>query len=260
MLLTFIIPVRHQDNAKDWPLLVSNLKQTVASITNQTNEDYSIIIVANHGAELPEFHEKVSIIRVDFSPNLVHDKGSASEAEFLDAFRLDKGRRVLEAMKSSKESSYFMIVDDDDLVSKNIVNFVSTNKGRSGWVIDKGYLWNSGVNFLLKHNELNNVCGTTLIIKSELYRIDENFDEYSEVTIKDMLGSHKRIVDILKSKGHTLEKLPFRGAIYRVAHSGSHSQNGGILDYINPRNPKLFLKNISKLRFKTDSVSRDFFG
>lgn len=260
MLLTFIIPVRHQDNAKDWPLLVSNLKQTVASLVNQTNQDFSIIIVANHGAVFPDFNEKVAIVRVDFSPNLVHDKGNATQDEFLDAFRLDKGRRVLEAMKVSSESSYFMIVDDDDLVSRNIVDYVSENKGNDGWVINKGYLWNSGGNILLKHNALNNVCGTTLIIRSELYRLDEDFHEYSIETIKDMLGSHKRIIDILKLKGHILKALPFSGAIYRVAHSGSHSQNGGILDYIHPRNPKLLLKNIFKLRLKTVSINKEFFG
>ena len=31
-LVTFIIPVRHQDNARDWGLLKANLTQTVASI------------------------------------------------------------------------------------------------------------------------------------------------------------------------------------------------------------------------------------
>ena len=44
--------------------------------------------------------------------------------------------------------------------------------------------------------------------------------------VKDMLGSHRRIRDILKSKGVPLQPLPFRGAVYRVGNAGSHSGTG----------------------------------
>ena len=261
MLLTFIIPVRHQDNARDWSLLVRNLKQTIASLDNQTNRNFSVLVVANHGAELPEFPDKVDVVWVDFSPNLIHDKGTATQDDFLDAFRLDKGRRVLEGMKFARDSQYFMIVDDDDFVNRNVVEYVSKNTGEAGWVIEKGYIWDSGGRFLLQHNNLNGVCGTTLIIKTELYQLEENFDNYSTETIKDILGSHRRIKDILKSKGHFLRPLPFRGAIYRVANSVSHSQSEGIFNrYLNPCAPRTFLRSIPKLRLLTNAVSQTFFG
>ena len=35
--ITFIIPVRHQANAKDWTRLKGNLQQTAISIAAQTN-------------------------------------------------------------------------------------------------------------------------------------------------------------------------------------------------------------------------------
>ena len=41
-LVTFIIPVRHQDNARDWSLLKANLDQTIASVSNQTNDDWRV--------------------------------------------------------------------------------------------------------------------------------------------------------------------------------------------------------------------------
>ncbi|MGO7360364.1 galactosyl transferase, partial [Rhizobium ruizarguesonis] len=44
-LVTFIIPVRHQENARDWSRLKANLTQTVASISKQTNGDWRGIIV-----------------------------------------------------------------------------------------------------------------------------------------------------------------------------------------------------------------------
>ena len=50
-LVTFIIPVRHQENARDWTLLKANLAQTVASISNQTSKAWRGIIVATEGAD-----------------------------------------------------------------------------------------------------------------------------------------------------------------------------------------------------------------
>src|SRR5690606_35331807 len=49
-LVTFVIPVRHPDNARDWALLRSSLSQTIASISNQTHDDWRAVIVANTGA------------------------------------------------------------------------------------------------------------------------------------------------------------------------------------------------------------------
>ncbi len=49
-LLTFVIPVRHQDNAPDWARLSANLAQTLASIAAQSHSDWQGVVVANEGA------------------------------------------------------------------------------------------------------------------------------------------------------------------------------------------------------------------
>ena len=94
-LVTFVIPVRHQDNASDWSLLKANLVQTIASISNQTNDDWRGVIVANEGADLPDLPERFVVERVAFPPNDMHELGKASREDFYDTFRADKGRRVL---------------------------------------------------------------------------------------------------------------------------------------------------------------------
>ncbi len=127
-LVTFIIPVRHQDNARDWSLLKANLMQTIASISNQTNDDWRGIIVANEGADLPDLPERFGVERVTFPPNDMHELGKAGNMEdFYDAFRADKGRRVLMGMLRARDSRFFMIVDDDDFVSARIVQHASEN-------------------------------------------------------------------------------------------------------------------------------------
>ena len=152
-LVTFIIPVRHQDNARDWSLLKANLVQTIASISNQTNDDWQGIIVANEGADLPDLPERFGVVRVAFPPNDLHEIDKANIEDVYDAFRADKGRRVLMGMLAARNSRFFMIVDDDDLVSARIVQYVAENPDANGWTIDRGYIWDDGGKLLFEYDE-----------------------------------------------------------------------------------------------------------
>jgi hypothetical protein len=264
-LSTFISPVRQQDNARDWGLLKANLVQTVASISNQTNHDWRGIIVANEGADLPDLPERFSVERVTFPPNDMHERGNLSLEDFYDAFRLDKGRRVLRGMLRARDSRFFMIVDDDDLISARLVQYVSENAGANGWLIDKGYVWDDGGKLLFGHDKFNHLCGTSLIVRSDLYGVPEQFESASPDWIKSMLGSHIRIAGILAERGTPLEPLPFRGAVYRVAHRGSHSGEPSLLvtyflNWTALKRPRRILRNVRRLRLLDQAAKREFFG
>ena len=264
-LLTFIIPVRHQDNARDWSLLKANLVQTIASISNQTNDDWRGIIVANEGADLPDLPERFSVERVTFPPNNLHEIDKADLEAVYDAFRADKGRRVLKGMLAARDSRFFMIVDDDDFVSARIVQHVSENPDANGWTIDRGYIWDDGGKLLLGHNEFNHICGTSLIVRADNYGLPERFEDASLDWIKSMLGSHVRIADILAGRGTPLVQLPFHGAVYRVAHGGSHSKAPSLLvkyflSWEAFKRPRRLLRNLCKLRLVGDAAKREFFG
>ncbi|ACI56236.1 galactosyltransferase protein [Rhizobium leguminosarum bv. trifolii WSM2304] len=264
-LVTFIIPVRHQDNARDWNKLKANLSQTMTSISNQTNEDWRGIIVANEGADLPDLPEKFSAVRVTFPPNDMHELGKGGKEAYLDAFRADKGRRVLSGMLHSTDSRFFMIVDDDDFVSSRIVQHVAENREANGWTIDHGYIWDNGGNFLFEHDDFSRLCGTSLIIRADLYGLPQRFDDASLDWIKSMLGSHVRIANILSQRGTPLGALPFRGAVYRVAHGGSHSRAPSLIrQYFLNRGvllkPRRLLRNFRKLKMVGGGYKREFFG
>jgi len=264
-VVTFIIPVRHQKNARDWGLLKRNLTQTVASIANQSNQDWRGIIVANEGADLPALPDKFSVKWVTFPPNDIHDRGNATQEDFLDSFRADKGRRVLAGMLAAGESRFFMIVDDDDFVSSRIVEYASRNPQENGWMIDDGYIWDDGGSLLLRRDQFSHYCGTSLIIRSDLYGLPANAEEASLEWIKNMLGSHVRIAPTLAERGTPLNSLPFPGAVYRVAHKGSHSKAPSLIEmYFLNRNalkrPFNTVRNIAKLRLLSNDHKREFFG
>jgi hypothetical protein len=263
--LTFIVPVRHQDNAKDWSRLKANLTQTLASISNQTADCWKAIVVANEGADLPALPDKVEAVRVNFPPNTLHERGNATQEEFYEAFRLDKGRRVLSAMLAAGKTSHFMIVDDDDLVSGRLAEFVAQNPSSNGWVVKTGYIWTDQGSVLFAHPNLNSLCGSTLIVRSESYDLPATFSAWPEARIRKMLGGHRQIVDHLSQAGVPLEELPFRGAIYRIGHAGNHSGLGGIADqfFWRPRyrrRPWSLAKNLLRLRPITREIRHEFFG
>jgi hypothetical protein len=263
-LVTFIIPVRHQANANDWGALKARLSQTVASIAAQSNGDWRGVIVANEGADLPALPARFSVERVDFPPNQRHDLDSADREAVFDAFRLDKGRRVLKGMLVAREAGFFMIVDDDDFVSSNIVEHVSLHSQSNGWKIDRGYLWSEGGKLVLRHDDFANYCGTSLIIRVAHYDLPARFEDASDNYVKSMLGSHVCIGTVLADRGVPLERLPFRGAIYRVGHSGAHSKSPPLWRALFRRNvllhPRRFLAELMRFRFLTKDLHREFFG
>lgn len=263
--ITFIIPVRHQDNSKDWSKLKSNLTQTIASIAAQTNPNWRAVIVANEKADLPEVPQGFEVVRVSFLPNNMHELQGSDKEAFYDAFRVDKGRRVLTGMLHARDTLFYMIVDDDDFVSSKLTEYISHHRNENGWKITDGYVWGDGGKLLFIHNDFSNFCGTSLIIRADLYRLPASFEEASLDYIKTMLGSHVKISRILSDLGTPLSRLPFLGAVYRIGHAGAHSKSSKILGqyYFNKyvvKRPTVFFRNLMKLRFVDSVFKNEFFG
>ena len=259
--LTFIIPVRHPANARDWGLVKLYLSATIASIVAQEDQAWNAIIVANKGADLPELLPGFTVKWVEFPPNPLFEQGTANRDQFHDAVRLDKGRRILAGMLAAGAMGHAMVVDDDDFVHRELTSFVRENSHKNGWYFDKGFTWKDGGKLLYLTPNYSQLCGTSHIIRSDLYRLPATIEAASEDYIKRMLGSHVMIEGILRESGSALEPLPFPGAVYRVAHQGSHSRSKGIFgQFFDPTKPLRSIKNAARLRFLSKSVQRDFFG
>ncbi len=264
-VLTFVVPVRHQDNASDWPALKFRLTETISSISAQTNPHWRAVIVANHGADLPNLPQGFQVERVSFEPNANYNISTGDREVVYESVRLDKGRRVLSGMIATLPTKYFMIVDDDDFVSSELVRFVSQNEGSAGWIIKYGWVWSESSTIMLSHNNFSKYCGTSSIVRSDLYQIPQSVSAANDDYVKSYLGSHTKIEGILAERGSPLEVLPFRGAIYRVGHSGAHSRSTSLLygHIFNPRlmsTPGKWLRNVFGLRRVNAAVRREFFG
>lgn len=262
--LTFIIPVRHQNNAKDWNKLKSNLSSTAKSIASQKNGSWKGIVVANHGADLPPLPEGFEVKRVDFPPNTLHEQGNVSKEQFYEAFRIDKGQRVLAGMLHAGPMQHVMIVDDDDFVSNELAGLAVQQPTANGWYIRDGYVWGEGSNYVYEFSDFSKLCGTCYVIRADLYELPATFEQASEEYIKRMLGSHIVIRDHLAQQNTPLSPLPFVGAVYRVGHAGAHSQSTGVFKQYFPRGllkqPFELLRRLLRLKYLSSNIRRDYFG
>lgn len=239
-LITFVIPVRHYLNAKNWDQIKNNLSQTIGSIQNQTNDNWDCVIVANSGSDLPELPKKFEAIWVDFPPNPFYEKNKHELEKVHDYVRLDKGRRILTGMKARPNSEYLMVVDDDDFLNSSLVGYVEKNRGENGWYIDKGYVWPEGKNLLYECYFFDQLCGTSLIIRNELYAPQKINIQLDDHVIKERLGSHLLVKGWLKGIGFSLVPIPFFGAIYRIGNVNAHSQSSDIFTmFVKPHIRKL---------------------
>lgn len=265
-VLTFIIPVRHQENAANWEVIKSNLTETLKSIKNQDAPGWRAVVVANFGADLPSLPEGVVLKRVDFPPNPVFKIGSAPIEEVYEAVRSDKGRRILAGMLHMEEMGHIMLVDDDDLVSRRLTSFVAANPLANGFFFEEGYVWESGKKFLYHYDgNFSEICGTSHIVRSDLYEIPRSIETAPEKYIRRVLGSHRFVSDDLKQRGTPLSPLPFIGSIYRIGHSENHSRSNGILEkYIFRKkiweDPVSLLRRVARLKLINNRLSKEYFG
>lgn len=265
-VITFVIPVLHPENTNNWVAIKTQLSQTIVSIRAQTHSGWRAVIVANEGADLPEVPERFEIIRVNFEPNLIPRARSGMDNDIsVAAVRRDKGRRILAGMLSRRDTRFYMTVDADDFISRRLVAFVAKNPTANGWEIKDGYVWGDGGRILFRHDEFSLVCGTSLIVRADLYDLPERFEEAADDYIKTMIGSHRLIGGILAERNTPLATLPFRGAIYRVMHPTSQRNSPMVMKrYCFDReflhHPRKALRSLLNLQLKTPGIRREYFG
>jgi hypothetical protein len=263
-ILTFVIPMRHQDTAKSWQRIRKNLSETIASITNQDSDGWKAIIVANHGADLPDLPKGFDVKRVDFPPNELPEPGTVEKEQIYDAIRIDKGRRLLAGMLHAGEMGHVMTVDNDDFISRRLTSFVAANPKANGWYVRDGYVWSDGGRILFQFTDFSRLCGTSHIVRSDLYQLPSSLETADETYIKRMIGSHLFLHDHLDQTGNPLEPLPFVGAIFRTNHPESGSQSSTLKRYFFRRqmltNPKVFYHRVRRLHLKTRRIDEEFMG
>lgn len=230
-MLVFVTSLRHPQNSDDYGRVEVLLRASLASVTNQTSDDYVVIVVGN---QRPDFDlpEKVHFVPVDFPPPV----DTVGPRTPLPEFVWDKGTKIGVGLIAARafNPDYVMIFDADDFVHRNICDFVESSKEKSpfGWYIDKGYKYSSRHGIYQPISDLNRVCGTCHIVHWDIYNLPEPIDltaSQAQVSaafgdrLSTILGAHRNGIEWFGREGIQLSPLPFRGAVYHVDTGENHS-------------------------------------
>jgi hypothetical protein len=262
MKVRFVIPIRHPDGVTDRATQLAQLRHTIASVAGQSSPDWTATIVANPTQMLPQLPERVRVEPVDLPPNTAL-AAARSKSAVVEALELDKGRRVAAGLKDVEPDDLVMVVDDDDLVHRDLVAFATAQRERSGWVIDQGYWWRSESPLLFRTSRFNDRCGTSLLLPPHYYAYFAG--GLSERDAIRELACHKRIFKRVPRHPPAWRGVPFPAAIYRLQRGGASRLQQSVASATDGKEGRrsvslVRLAGLRRMRFMTPRMGRDFFG
>ena len=266
-MLAFIVPLTHPAACRSWGSVLIRLQETLRSIESCIKNNMAFgVVVANHEAELPKMPSGIHVLRINLAPPTISVfSGEVPEDQRRKVKRLDKGTKVLFGSMFARDqgAQYIMNVDADDLISRRIPGYVATNKGAPGWYVNEGWVLPVGSKWAYRAENFDHLCGTSLIIRTDLFNIPDSIKKNSPKTISRNFGSHKFIADDLAAKGYPLEPIPFAASVYRTGHGENNSNPGSLFELYfkrnwSPLNPVNFLGKIAKLRPFGNRLRQEF--
>jgi len=204
-MLIFLVPFKSARAAASWARACRLLARTVASACAQTCADFRVLVACH---ELPDgafSSPMLEFIEVDHPPPSPSDP---------DELRMDKKRKLGIALRRAREysPSHVMFLDADDLVSRRLAAFVAAHPAANGWYLRSGYFHCERQPRLhLERRRFDQWCGSSHIVRPELLGFLDRMDDRP-------FYFHTRLTRDLRRQGTPIRPLPFRGAIYSVAH------------------------------------------
>ena len=274
--LAFLIPFAPRQAKSNWKIASEHLRQTLRSVQNSACGDFCVV-VAGHDA--PDFDVETDD-RFRFL-SLTHALPEHPRRGV--AVRLDKLAKISAAWEYAKanwQPRYVMKLDSDDFISAQLVGWLAKADG-PGYLLQEGWLWRDGACYFIQKTEtLDRVCGSCLVIRSDLCDRTGPFltevegveltPENSQFAMLDhyalvpgsgtstllLNDSHQRYAAQFAYLGYALPALPFAGVVYRDRNADSitgRTGDGG------PRfSFRMKLGALRRMRLITNSLKREF--
>lgn len=221
-MVVFVVPIKSEQVSTNWCVFSVLVERTMQSICQQTSQNFKVVAVCHEIPEISFSHDNLEFVQVSFDPP------SAKRIEDPNAFdprnpyrnvakEEDKARKIMEGIAYGRQYNpdYYMVVDADDCINKNLVKFVDEHNSpdNHGWYFKEGFIYNEGSNLIfLNKNTFNVLCGTCIVVRAEL--VDKLIElEPFVVFTHDFteLGDNRE-----------LKPLPFTGAIYSIGNTENY--------------------------------------
>ena len=214
--LIFLVPLISSRLASDWGEVVDHLSLTINSILRSTSEHFLIGICHNQEDKIPDFRDsRVVAIPANFPPN--GDVGAGT---------IDKRRKVRAAAAYFKSEqmgdNYFMFLDADDLVHRELVAYVLGKAEDKAYLINEGYCYDSlNGSFSAISGEFHLLCGSCFISYFNTSELPDDYMDDECLLSKIQGGRHRNWGGRAKRFGKKVSRIPFPAIVYHMNHSES---------------------------------------
>jgi len=247
-MISFILCVKHFKNCYSYNDTWKLLENTLLSVSNQTANNFEIIVVANKILDKFKEHKNIKnlkFVEVDWNSPTLQNKwqignGVSRETGQLNA-QYDKGTKYIKGLQHISETTderhYIMPMDADDFIHKNLLEYVNNNQDVDVFTVERGFILDHNYNFGYIHSKFNQKCGTCNIVSLELLKTIIDFkslqtvNEQHEIVnlvgefiVKKIFGAHIAMYDYFKSRQNVVsKKINFSSVVYNCSHEEQHS-------------------------------------
>lgn len=229
-MLAVIIPLKPKKNSTDWEKDSIYLNNTLQSVLNQTNDNYHVFVILHELPQNPIINSKIDYIELPWRycefDEIEDRKAALKDSGYLKErdieYLFDQGRKQMYGAQISKDKGfeYIMSLDADDLVSKNLVEYIITHEKENqfGWFVDKGYYFLSKEKIYLRQPyAMNILCGSSYIIHRDILpKVDLSKLKLGE---NNFFSNHGHLASRLKNEfGKELKPLPFYAIVYVITN------------------------------------------
>ena len=248
-MLGFVVPIKSPKVSSSWQSVSIVFERTARSICQQTHPNFKVVVVCHEPPNMGFTHPNLEYILADDLPI----------PETWDQKHGDKMYKFVRGIRRAKSlgCSHVMLVDSDDCISNRLVEYMVDKTDSPGYFFNKGYFYKDNSRTLrLVPKQFHKICGTSHIINSKFYDIsDAELNQLPDQIhsrsklpkhIHDLYYAHGHFVNGVRSKGGTLNPLPFPGSAYMLGNTENISLTS--TDYIQRRRkngkPALSLKDV----------------
>lgn len=214
-----VVPIRHPASVTSPEGQQAGLRDLLGSLAAQRDRRVACHFAVNPDQRLPPLPPFARRVDIDLPPNDALAAATTRDALY-QAVRQDRGARVAAAVAGLAPDDLIMVMDDDDLVHRDLVAFALGAPPGTAFVIDKGYGWPAPYDEAFEIDQFHRTCGTSLIIPAARYKLFRRArgERFDDLEVASELGSHRQIVDSDHRAGRPFARVPFRAAIYRLGH------------------------------------------
>ena len=247
-MLNFIIPLKSRAVSSDWDLVERLCERTIRSVLQQTSDLFRLILVCTDRPEIDLSHPKITVIREDFP---IPDSRPESRMD-------DKGLKVRRGLVEAgrRGGAHVMMVDADDCVHRRLAEWVQSHDSRQSWASYQGYWYEEGRGIVRLIKDFDIICGTCFIARLEHDDFPRDMTAPRGSYFDYLVDGFGKATDYLQSRGRTVARLPFPGAIY-VKETGENytGKRAPGLHYLGLRT---HLRQLVQIRPLTAAIRADF--